>query len=352
MDHDVMSVILKNHSSDELQSRLDHLGVTLRQARQLQAAALRTGTLPAAQPGFSARMVRTLHQAVTLPNLAVMGKVVSPSDGFTKYVFQGDGPEPFEAVRIPLLHRPDDLKYIACISSQVGCAMGCAFCFTGRMGFLRNLSAWEMVDQVIKIQTDSPHPVRGVVFMGMGEPLLNYDEVIRAARILSEPCGMAISGKAITISTVGIVPGIRRLTAEKYPFRLVVSLTSADPQRRRALMPVEQTHSTADLVAALREYHAATGERITLAWTLISGMNTREEDARQLAALTQGLPVKLDLIDVNDPSGTFTPPSPVELDTFRDALRVHLAAPVVRRYSGGKDIGAACGMLAGKRAPY
>jgi 23S rRNA (adenine2503-C2)-methyltransferase len=225
--------------------------------------------------------------------------------------------------------------------------MGCSFCYTGKMGFIRNLSAWEMVDQVLKIRDDSTHPVRGVVFMGMGEPLLNYDEVIRAARILSEPCGGAISAKAITISTAGIVPAIRRYTAEKHPFRLVVSLTFADPQKRRELMPVEKLHPTAELMDALRERYQVTGERITLAWTMISGVNTGEEDAKQLAELTRGLPVKLDLIDVNDPSGKNCPPSPEELKSFRDALRLHLAAPVARRYSGGKDIGAACGMLAG-----
>jgi 23S rRNA (adenine2503-C2)-methyltransferase len=272
---------------------------------------------------------------------------VSEADGFAKYIFRGDGPDPFEAVRIPLLHRPEDRKYVACVSSQVGCALGCAFCRTGRMGFRRNLSAWEMVDQVVKIRDDSPHPVRGVVFMGMGEPMLNYDAVLRAARILSEPCGLAISGKAISISTAGVIPGIRRFTAERHPFRLVVSLTSADPARRRDLMPVEGAHPTAGLLAALREYHVVTRQRVTLAWTMMAGVNTREEDARQLAELLKDLPVKLDLIDVNDPDGRFQPPSRGELDAFRDALRKHLGRPVSRRYSGGADIGAACGLLAG-----
>ncbi len=117
--------------------------------------------------------------------------------------------------------------------------------------------------------------------MGMGEPLLNYDAVIQAARILAEPCGMAIAGKAITISTVGIVPAIRRYTAERHPFRLVVSLTTADPQLRRELMPVEKTYPTADLMAAIREYSEVTGRRFILAWTMISGVNTRPEDARR-----------------------------------------------------------------------
>jgi len=343
-----MSIVLKNQTAEELCRALAHLGVTARQARQVQAASIRQGALPGAQPGFPARMVEAIRDAVDIPNLTLVDKAVSPQDGFTKYLFRGDGPESFEAVRIPLLHRADDLKYIACVSSQVGCAMGCAFCATGRMGFRRQLAAWEIVDQVIKIQADSPHPVRGVVFMGMGEPLLNYDAVIRAARILSEPCGMAISGKAITISTAGVIPGIRRFTADGHPFRLVVSLTSADPERRRSMMPVEGAYPTPDLMAALRERHAVTHERITLAWTMIGGFNTREDDARQLADLTRGIPVKLDLIDVNDPAGIFHPPSPAELEVFRNALRTYLASPVARRYSGGKDIAAACGMLTGQ----
>ena len=183
--------------------------------------------------------------------------------------------------------------------------------------------------------------------MGMGEPMLNYDAVIQAARIFSEPCGMAIGAKAITISTVGLIDGIRRFTREGHPYRLVVSLTSADPILRRQLMPVEKTNPALLLIDALRDYHRTSGQRVTLAWTMISGVNTREEDARLLAGLTRGLPVKLDLIDVNDPTGQFNPPSPEELNGFRDALRKHLGMPVARRYSGGGDIGAACGLLSG-----
>jgi 23S rRNA (adenine2503-C2)-methyltransferase len=161
---------------------------------------------------------------------------------------------------------------------------------------------------------------------------------------------MAIAAKAITLCTVGIIPGIRRFTAEQQRARLVVSLTSADPRQRRELLPVEQSNPTPDLIQALREYHAVSGRRITLAWTMISGVNVGEGDARRLADLTRGLPIKLDLIDVNDPTGRFRPPSRAELDAFRDALRANLAMPVARRYSGGQDIHGACGMLAGSTA--
>lgn len=342
-----MPILLKNLTSDQLAAALAQAGVTPPLARRLLAAAVRRGELPTLGRGLSAPLRDVLRRLTEIPHLFQVQKIVSARDGFTKYLFRGHGPEVFESVRIPLLHRPGDLKYVACVSSQVGCAMGCAFCATGRMGFGRNLAAWEIVDQVVKIQADSPHPVRGVVFMGMGEPFLNFDAVMTAIGILSEPCGMAIAAKAITVSTVGIISGIRRFTAEAHPARLVVSLTTADPLLRLELLPVEKANPTPDLLQALREYHAVTGQRVTLAWTMMSGINCGEADAQRLADLTRGLPIKLDLIDVNDPTGRFQPPSLAELDAFRDALRTRLAMPVARRYSGGQDIHAACGMLAG-----
>src|SRR5262245_61032238 len=226
-------ILFKNHTAAELHAGLAHLGVTARLARRLQAAIFqrRAAEMPAQMPEVSARFLARIRGATAIPQLKLLEKAVSPQDAFAKYLFRGDGPEPFESVRIPLLHRPHDRKYIVCVSSQVGCAMVCGFSATARLGFRRNLEAWEIVDQVLQIQADSPYPVRGVVFMGMGEPMLNYDRVMQAAQILSEPCAMAIDAKAITISTVGIAPMIRRFTAERRPYRLVVSLTSADPVR-------------------------------------------------------------------------------------------------------------------------
>lgn len=343
-----MTITLKEQTSAELHTALAPLGVSLHLARQLQAAAIRRDLIPDALHAVSPRLLERVRASARLPRLTLLERVISPRDGFAKYLFSGEGDGVFEAVRIPLLHRAEDPKYVVCVSSQVGCAMGCAFCATGRHGLTRSLASWEIVDQVVRIQRESQHPVRGVVFMGMGEPMLNYEAVIRAARILSEPCGMAISAKAISLSTVGIVPGIRRFTAERQPFKLVVSLTSADPLRRRELMPVETAHPSEGLIDALREYHRVSGRRVTLAWILISGYNTRVEDAIQLADMTRALPLTLDLIDVNDPGGRYVPPGQEERDAFRDALRFHLKMPVARRYSGGQDIHAACGMLAGQ----
>jgi 23S rRNA (adenine2503-C2)-methyltransferase len=349
-DTDAGPIRFKDVTSLALHERLAPLGVSPRLARRLQAAVLRTGSVPDSMPEVPRRLLGAVRRTAEVPHLTLLEKVVSPADGFAKYLFRGEGPEPFEAVRIPLLHRPGDEKYVVCVSSQVGCAMGCAFCATGRMGFRRNLAAWEIVDQVVQVRDDSPHPVRGVVAMGMGEPFLNYDRVMRAAEVLSEPCGLGIEAKAITVSTVGIVPGIRRFTAERRPYRLIISLTSADPERRRRLLPVEATHPLPELMDAVREYHRATGRRVTLAWTLIRGFNTRPEDARRIAELTAGLPVRLDLIDVNDASGEFLPPSDEERNAFHDALTAELGMPVARRYSGGQDIRGGCGMLAGKPA--
>jgi 23S rRNA (adenine2503-C2)-methyltransferase len=343
-----MAILFKEHTAEQLHGQLADLGVSARLARRLQSVILQRGAaeIPAQMPEVSGRLLAELRHRTAIPHLTLVDKAVSPSDSFTKYVFRGQGPALFEAVRIPLMHRTHDKKYIVCVSSQAGCGLGCAFCATARLGLIRNLEAWEIVDQVMQIRADSTFPVRGVVFMGMGEPLSNYDRVMRAAQVMSEPCGLAIDAKAITISTVGMVPMIRRFTAERRPYRLVVSLTSADPERRRALLPIAATYALPELMEALREYHEATGRRIILAWTLLAGIITRREDARLLAELTRGLPIVVDLIDVNDPTGKFQRPGPAEFRDFRDALTEELAMPVVHRYSGGQDIRGGCGMLA------
>jgi 23S rRNA (adenine2503-C2)-methyltransferase len=258
-----------------------------------------------------------------------------------KYLFESPRGGRFEAVRIPLFEE----KVVVCVSSQVGCALACDFCSTGHLGFQRNLETWEMVEQVLRIRAESDLPVRGVVFMGMGEPLLNPTEVLRAARILSHPAGLAISARAISISTAGVVPAIHRYVREAHPYRLVFSLTSAVAEKRGRVMPIEATHPLPTLVDAIRAYALARQERAMLAYVLISGFNTGREDAQALADVFRGIPIKLDLIDVTDPTGRYQPPGPEELARFRDHLQV-LQAPVARRYSGGKDIQAACGTLA------
>lgn len=346
-------MLLKNHTTKELTELTADWGLKPRVLRQLQSVCLKRGAaeLPReALEGVKRRDWERILSSVEIPHLTVLEKVVSPFDGFAKYLFKGVDDAPFEAVRIPLLHRPGDEKYVICVSSQVGCAAKCAFCATGRMGFKRNLETWEIVDQVLKIQADSPHPVRGVVFMGMGEPFLNYANVMRAAEILSDPSAVAIDAKAITVSTVGVVPMIRRFTREKRPHRLIVSLSSAVSSLRDELLPMNMNYPVEMVVDALREYQEATRRRVSFAWTMMAGVNMDRAQVQELARLTAGMKILLDLIPVNDATGRFTPPDQAELDQFLDWIRSDLQCPIVCRYSGGKDVAGACGMLAGKRA--
>ncbi len=275
----------------------------------------------------------------TLPKLSIVERRKA-DDGFVKYLFESPLGGRFEAVRIPLF----DTKYVVCISSQVGCALACDFCMTGKMGFQRNLETWEVVDQVLQIRAEAELPVRGVVFMGMGEPLLNYANTTRAARILCHPAGLAISGKSITFSTAGWVPGIRKYRADQLPYRLAFSVTSAIPGKRAQVLPVENTWPLSALIPEIKAYAEETGNRAMVAYVMISGFNVGREDAEALRDAFEGVPVMIDLIDVTDPTGKYQPPTAEELAAFRDHLQV-VKAPIARRYSGGKDIGAACGTL-------
>jgi 23S rRNA (adenine2503-C2)-methyltransferase len=187
--------------------------------------------------------------------------------------------------------------------------------------------------------------------MGMGEPFLNYDRVLATAELMHFPVAGAIRGEAITISTVGLVPEIHRFTDERRPYRLSVSLGAATDEKRKKLVPVAARTPVRDVMAAAARYGAARKTRVNLAYVCIGGENVSEEDALALSDLIGTTPVRLDLIDVTDPTGRFHPPTEGELKAFRDTLSRCLAQPVVRRYSGGKDIQAACGTLAGRNKP-
>ncbi len=183
--------------------------------------------------------------------------------------------------------------------------------------------------------------------MGMGEPFLNYDRVMAAAELLCCPYGAAIGAAAITISTVGLVPEIDRFTAEQRRFRLSISLGAATDAKRAVLVPVAARTPVTAVMAAARRHALARGERVMLSYVCISGVNCPRTTPAALGDLIGDTPVRLDLIDVTDPTGRFHPPDDDERRAFRDALTRHVGQPVVRRYSGGKDIQAACGTLAG-----
>lgn len=338
-----MKLNLKDLDFDGLSAALAPLSPTRTAVLKLFASVFAHGAASMADvkraPQVPAAVRDWVQQHAELPALTVVERRRA-DDGFVKYLFSSPLGGQFEAVRIPIF----DHKYVVCVSSQVGCALACDFCLTGKMGFSRNLAAWEILDQVLTVRAEADRPVRGVVFMGMGEPLLNFNETTRAARVMCHPAGLAISAKAITFSTAGWVPGIRRYLKEEQPYRLAFSITSAMPHKRAAVLPVEATHPLPTLVECIREYAAARSERAMLAYVMISGFNTGREDALALAETFAGIPLKVDLIDVTDPTGKYRPPDEEELKRFRDHLQV-LGAPIARRYSGGKDIDAACGTL-------
>jgi 23S rRNA (adenine2503-C2)-methyltransferase len=282
-----------------------------------------------------------------LPRLTLDGSVVSPKDGFQKLRFRTGEGLALETVLIPL-HKEGAVS--VCLSSQIGCAMGCTFCATARMTTRRNLQAWEIIDQFLQARDlvqSQGRRVTGVVFMGMGEPFLNYDHVLTAADLLRSSSAGSVAAKAITISTVGLVPEIDRYTREGHRYRLAVSLGAATDAKRKELVPVASRWPVADVVAAARRHALARRSRVTLAYVCIGGVNVGEEDARALGELIGDTPVRVDLIEVTDPTGRYSPPTPEELQAFRDALTRYVGQPIVRRYSGGKDIQAACGTLAG-----
>ncbi len=321
---------------------------TERDARRVLAHVISEGADdPMPRKPVRRAVIDAIEEAFDRAPLEIVERVTDDFDGFVKYLFRSPDGALSEAVRIPL-HKPG--CFTVCLSSQVGCAMRCDFCATGRLGLTRNLEAWEMVAAFRAVRDEAPGRVTGAVFQGQGEPFHNYDQVIRAASILCDPCGGRISAQAITISTVGLVPQIRRYAREGHRFRLIVSLTSAVQERRRKLLPVAGRFSMEEVIEALREHAEASGTRPTIAWVLMGGVNHDDAELAHLRALVAEVPVRLNLIDVNDArEDGYRRATDEERSAFLDGLQ-ELHVPFIRRYSGGRNRHAACGMLAARHA--
>jgi 23S rRNA (adenine2503-C2)-methyltransferase len=240
----------------------------------------------------------------------------------------------------------------ACVSSQAGCAMGCVFCATGQMGYRRQLSAAEIVAQVVHVAralrgSAEPRRLRNVVFMGMGEPLQNYDAVMRAVGVLLDPSGLGLSAERITVSTVGVVPGIRRMADEACPVHLAVSLHAATQEERLALVPAARKWPLDELMDACRHYCAKLGRRIFFELTLIDGKNDAASQAHAVGRLILGLPAQVNLIPLNPTPGYGGGPSRGEAARrFQRILADDYGIPSTVRQRRGIDIAAGCGQLA------
>ena len=266
------------------------------------------------------------------------------TDGVEKVLVHHGDDQVYECVLLPYEDRVS-----CCISSQVGCPMGCKFCATGLGGFDRNLTAGEIVGQYLLLQRLVGRRISHVVFMGMGEPMLNLDNVIKALRLLHEEVGL--SYRHLTVSTVGLVPQIRELARLKLPIHLALSLHSPLDEVRNRLMPVNHKWPVREVMAAMREYGSATGRKITIEYLLIKGLTDTLDQARALAPLIRGVPSVVNLIPFNwvDTEQGFARPERERVRSFRRELE-RLGVNVTERVERGHDIAAACGQLAGQHA--
>ncbi len=297
-------------------------------------------------PELPARVRERLAARTILAPLPVLAEAES-TDGFTRKFLLGLGDG--SSVETVLMHFTG--RATACVSSQVGCAMGCVFCATGQMGYRRNLRASEIVAQAVhvaRILGGMAHRrLRNIVFMGMGEPLHNYDAVMKASEILRDPSGLSLAGDRITVSTVGVVPGILRMADEASPLHLAVSLHAATQEERLALVPVARRWPLDELMAACRHYCDRRGRRIFFEWTLIEGRNDSEDHAEAVGRLILGMPVQVNLIPLNPTAGYGGTPTRGEAaKRFQRVLSEKFGIPSTVRQRRGIDIAAGCGQLA------
>ena len=338
-------------------------GITLAEARKVVSAVHRGRSIDVPVVGVRRTSLEVIRASCHVPELAIQAERASALDPFVKFALRTHDGHVLETVRIPLERTG---RFTACVSSQVGCALACRFCATGRLGLVRNLESWEIVEQVRGVRRSlgagSGAPVvgaarvHGVVFQGMGEPLSNLDRVLEAIATMCDPSALAIDARAITVCTAGLPSGIRRLAREAPRVRLAVSISSARRDVRRSLMPIEASHALDEVIEAAVEHAQATGLAPMWAVTLLAGVNDTEEDARALAELAASFSVRAGV----RPRISIVPYNPIDPDddpfrrttdareaSYRAVLGAH-GHPSHKRYSGGSDVDAACGQLAGR----
>ncbi len=301
-----------------------------------------------AMTNLSKKLRESLNEDYAI-NAIVIDKVQHSLDGTIKSRFRLYDGHLIESVLIPV---PADNRYTACVSSQVGCSLSCTFCATGRIQRVRNLDAGEIYDQVVLVNRQSEetfgHPLTNIVYMGMGEPLLAYKNVLESVDRLTSPDGLNMSPRRITISTAGIARMIKKLADDEVKFNLALSLHAADDEKRNQIMPINEHNNLNSLVDALRYFYHKTRNRISFEYIAFQNFNDSLEDAARLAELCRHFPVMVNIIEYNPIDGApFHKAAEYRIDDFARYLRDQGVMVTVRR-SRGKDIDAACGQLANK----
>jgi 23S rRNA (adenine2503-C2)-methyltransferase len=346
---------LKGLSRDELQAFVQSLGEKKYRGTQLYSwMYAKTAQSFEEMTDISKEFQLLLHQAASLDNLTIVSEKES-NDGTSKFLFAlQDGLE-IESVLIP----PDvsspnaDRRLTLCVSTQVGCPLDCKFCATGTMGFVRNLSAGEIIDQIIQVQRQTHKRITNLVYMGMGEPMLNYENVMKSVEIVTDDNSLNIGTRHITISTAGYADKIRQMADENRKVKLALSLHSLDNGKRTMLMPITKKFSVGDLIDALEYYHRKTRHRPTFEYVLLDGFNDTEMDIKKFVQLSKRIPCKVNIIpfhsiEFTHPTGfaaTLKPTPRARMEEFADRLRKADITVMIRK-SSGEDINAACGQLA------
>ena len=288
---------------------------------------------------LSLELREKLKNNYTICNYNILKKLES-SDGTKKYLFDILDGNIIESVLMEYHYGKS-----VCVSSQVGCKMGCKFCASTGIPFVRNLTAGEIVEQILAIEQDTGEKISNIVFMGIGEPLDNYDNVIKAIRILNNPKGLGIGARHISVSTSGLVPRIYDLAKENIQCTLSVSLHASNNEKRSSMMPVNNRYSVEELIKACKDYIAMTNKRISFEYALAKDNNDNMQDAKELANLLKGMLCHVNLIPINKiENGKFTKSSNGNIIKFRDYLNDHGIVATIRRELGS-DIEAACGQL-------
>lgn len=337
-------IALSGMSLEELTAFVKELGLPAYRAKQIHSWIYAKYADSFEMMSDLSKEVRDLlTERATISNLK-LAHLEKSRDGTRKYLFQLSDGKFVESVLMAFDDRP---SLSACVSSQVGCAVGCTFCATGLIGFKRNLTAQEIVDQVMAIQRESGKRISNIVYMGQGEPLLNTEEVIESIKRLMSSVG--IGQRHITVSTSGIVPGIRRLAEEDLQITLALSLHAPDGDTRDEIVPINQKFPVPDLIDAIKDYYDRTGRRITIEYVMLAGVTDSPDQAEQLAELVRDLHCNINLIPYNptrakDGAVLYERPSREAQYRFKQ-LAESTGKTVTIRLERGTDINAACGQL-------